>query len=214
MGGGTHACSTVPILLPDVQPALGASCLGAQSCGRPRAPTAAAFAPAWIRERHVSLAAAVCPVCSCSPSSLPPLPPPPSGFVSCTQARRGDPPTCSVKIPGCPEVGQGRAWRGFSQQCLSGVGVPFSSLCLPVGFTSGPLVTLQEAGGAAGAPGVGRRPEAVLAAPAATEPLVPSWVSGEQGGAGGSSLVRVRPSSLFLTLPLVRVCIGEPSVEL
>lgn len=54
----------------------------------------------------------------------------------------------------------------------------------------------------------------MLATPAATEPLVPSWVSGEQGGAGGSSLARVLPSSLFLTLPLVSVYIGEPSVEL
>lgn len=148
-GGGAHgrrdhACSPVPTLLPDVQPAWGHGVWDPRCPGALGPPQQSLSPPPWIRERHVSLAAAVCPACSCSPSSVPPLPPPPSGFVSCPQARRGDPPTYSVKIPRCPEVGRGCAWRGFSQQCLSGVGVPSSSLCLPVGFTSGPLMTLQE----------------------------------------------------------------------
>ena len=178
----------------------------------PLGPHGSCFPPVWILERRdsrCSRGSRVLPLSirSACPSSLPPLPPPPLGFVSSPQAQRGDPPTCSVKMPGCPEVGWGRTWRGLSQQCLLGVGVPSSNLYLPAGFTPGPLTTLQEVGGAAGAPGAGCRQDAGWA-PQWPLLLVPSRVSGEQGGAGGSSLVRVAPSGLFLALFLVRVCWG------
>ena len=197
-----------PCPAPDVQLTAGPPCAGAWTSGRPGSPRQLLF-PTWILQRRVSCRSRVPCVLQLSTrsarlSSLPPRPPPPSaGFCfppTPPEAWRGDPPTCLLKTPGCPEAGRGRSWRGLSRQCLWGLGVPSGNLYLPVGFTSGPLTTLQEAGGAAGAPGAGG---ATLAPPAGA--ILGQW---RAGGAGGSSLVRVPPSSSFPTLPLVRACRG------
>lgn len=70
VGGRTHACPPVPALPPDVQPTVGTPCVGAQTSGSPRVPAAAAFPPCGFWS-IVSLAAALGPACSCSPSALP-----------------------------------------------------------------------------------------------------------------------------------------------
>lgn len=150
----------------------------------------------------VSLAAAVCPACSCSPPALPVSPLsllarllPQVGFVSRPPPQRpgGETllPACS-RFPGGPEAGRGRSWRGLSRQCLWGLGVPSGNLYLPVGFTSGPLTTLQEAGGAAGAPGAGG---ATLAPPAGA--VLGQWRAGGSWGqlVGESPAVQLVPDS-------------------
>ena len=184
MGGGTHACSPVPTLLPDVQPALGASCLGARGPGALRPPWQPLSPPrgfgSVVSLERVLRAPALRPRPLFLLSRLLPrvsFPAPRPGGETLPPARSRSP---GVLRWGPAALGgafpNSACWGGAFQQPLPARGVQLWAPDGPAGSGWG----CRASGGRTPARGV-------LAAPAAAEPLVPSWVSGEQGKLGAAA---------------------------